>query len=138
MTGSTTEASERQAFDASLSRVCERSGWGQGDLGIEVDLEGGRRQRVSLEFFDFEGRELARFYTTIGSASRIDPLRLTQALRVSFGLPHGALALKDDDLVMVDTLMLGKAQDRKIESALRYLAQTADHFEKTMFGPDEH
>jgi hypothetical protein len=129
----------REAFDAALERVCERNGWGHSADLIEVKFEeSGRHQKVRLAFFDFEGREFVRFFTTIGSATRIDPMRLTQGLRVSFGLPHGALALKKDELVMVDTLLLDHADETEVESVLRYLAETADHLESTMFGGDDN
>ena len=130
--------SGQDAFGASLERVCERNGWGHAADMVEVKFESGRRQNVRLTFFEFEGREFVRFFTTIGDAARIDPMRLNQGLRVSFGLPHGALALRKDDLVMVDTLLLDHADETEVESVLRYLAETADHLEGTMFGRDEH
>ena len=35
----------------------------------------------------------------------IEPLHLITALRLNYGLPHGALALHGEQLVLVDTLM---------------------------------
>jgi hypothetical protein len=130
--------SSRDAFGHTLESVCQRNGWGHASDLVEVKFETGRHQKVQLAFFEFEGREFVRFFTTIGSATRIDPMRLNQGLRVSFGLPHGALALHRDDLVMVDTLLLDHADEEEVESVLRYLAETADHLESTMFGGDEH
>lgn len=128
--------SAREAFEALREQVCEEAGWTASKGGVEVVFPDGRRQRVGLEFFDFEGSELVRFHTTIGSSERIEPLRLTTALRLNFGLPHGSLALKNELLVMVDTLLVKDADPDEIRATIRYLAETADHFEKTMFGGD--
>jgi hypothetical protein len=125
-------------FLAEIERAGQRRGWTVGKDRVEISFPTGRHQTVHFELFDFEGEARARLYTAIGSAVRIDPLRLTQALRVSFKLPHGALALRDDDLVMVDTLSADEVDASELEATLRYLAETADHLEQTMFGSDEN
>ena len=67
--------------------------------------------------FSDAGRDaLVRFATTIGSTARIEPLRLNNALRLNYGLPHGSLALKDDHLVMVQTLRLRDATPEAISA----------------------
>jgi hypothetical protein len=130
--------SARERFDRVCEQVCEGQGWGHSETQFEIKFEEGRRQIVFLEFFDFEGEELVRFYTVIGSVKSMNPLKLTQALRLNFGLPHGALAVRDDELVMIDTLMVEDADPGEIEASAAYLAETGDHFEKTMFGSDRH
>jgi len=128
----------RPEFEELLGRVCGEQGWVHDASGIEVKLEDGRRQVVKLDYFEFEGAELVRLYTVIGESRRIHPLRLTQALRVNFGLPHGAMALRGEELVLVDTLIVEDADAGEIEAAVGYLAETGDHFERTLFGPDAH
>jgi len=128
----------RQRFEDVLGAVCGEQGWVHGSSGVEVKLESGRRQVVKLDYFEFEGAELVRLYTVIGDSSRIHPLRLTQALRVNFGLPHGAMALRAEELVLVDTLIVEDADAGEIEAAVGYLSETGDHFERTLFGPDAH
>ncbi|MGH0037504.1 MAG: hypothetical protein ACQGVK_20950 [Myxococcota bacterium] len=130
--------SAREQFDRICDQVCEEQGWGRSENQIEVKFEEGRRQIVFLEFFDFEGEELVRLYSVIGSVEAMNPLKLTQALRLNFGLPHGALAVHADELVMIDTLMVEDADPGEIEASAAYLAETGDHFEKTMFGSDQH
>ena len=130
--------SKRSVFEATLGSVCERQGWALSKTRVEVKFADRRHQAVSLDFFEFEGEELVRFYTAIGSVKRIDALRLNDALRMNFGLPHGSLAVKDDELVMVDTLLVDDADPGEIEASILYLAETADHFEKTMFGTDDN
>lgn len=129
---------DREAFRTRLESVCHEEGWGVAAGRVEVKFPNGRRQNVTLEDFGFEGTELVRLYSVIGDATHVDPARLNQALRVSFGLPHGALALHGDDLVIVDTLAARDADPDEIRGSLRYLAETADHLERTMFGVDEH
>jgi len=130
--------SQREEFRQRLEDVCNEHGWGVSSGRVEIEFEGERRQTVSLEDFDFEGSELVRLWSVIGDATRIDAARLTQALRVSFGLAHGALALDDDQLVIVETLVARHADPDEIRAVLRYLAETADHLERTMFGVDEN
>ena len=57
---------------------------------------------------------------------------------INFSLPHGAMAVRSDELVMVDTLILADADPGEIEASLEYLAATADHYEASIFGPDVH
>ena len=82
---------------------------------VEVKLESGRRQVVQLQFFEYEGREMVRLYTVIGSTERIRPTRLQFALELNYALPHGAMAVKDEQLVMVDTLILADADPGELE-----------------------
>ena len=128
----------KEVFGQICSRVCAEQGWELLPSGVKVTFGDGRHQVVSLEFFEFEGEELVRLYTTIGSASAMGAERLTAALRVNAGLAHGALAVKDGDLAMIDTLMLKDADSSEIEASIGYLARTADTYEKTLFGTDEH
>jgi hypothetical protein len=39
---------------------------------------------------------------------------------------------------MVDTLMLADADPGEVRATLSYLAETADYYERTMFGPDAY
>ncbi len=130
--------SAREQFEEICRKVCEEQGWNRTDNRIEIKFEAGRHQVVFLEFFDFEDEELVRLYTVIGSTKVMNPMKLTQALRLNFGLPHGALAVRDDELVIIDTLMVEDADPGEIEASASYLAETGDHFEKTMFGSDQH
>ncbi len=128
---------ETEPFEALLQRVATRCDWDLEKSEVGISLAEGRRQVVGFQPFEFEGRSRVRLFTTIGDASHIDPLRLASGLRINFKLPHGALAVRGDDLVLVDTLS-AEADDAQIEAAFRYLAETGDHFERTMFGTDEH
>ena len=132
--------SQRDAFESVCAEVCASRGWRYASERIEVGVGGGgeRSQGISVEFFEFEDREFVRLFTTIGNIEHINALRLISALRLNFGLPHGAMAVRGSDLVIVDTLMVSHPDPQEIGSMLNYLGETADHFEKSIFGPDHH
>jgi len=130
--------SERERFDRIYAEVCGARQWLAQPNEVEVKLESGRRQVVHLQFFDYEGCAMVRLYTVIGSTERIKPMRLQFALEINDQLPHGAMAVRKGELVMTDTLILADADPGEIEASLSYLAETADHYEASMFGPDVH
>ncbi|MEM7412656.1 MAG: hypothetical protein AAF430_20665 [Myxococcota bacterium] len=130
--------SSYESFRALLAEVCQSEGWGLSADQVELKFEDGRRQLVRVQEFRFDQTEMLRVFSVIGPAKHIDPVRLTDGLRLSFKLPHGAMALHDNELVIVDTLRAAEADAPEIRACLRYLAETADRYEKTMFGVDDH
>jgi hypothetical protein len=129
---------ESEVFSEICRRVCDEQGWELKPSGVHVPLAGGRHQIVSLEIFQYEQEERIRLLTTIGAARDLTPVRLTIALRINFELAHGAFAVKDDNLILIDTLMLAGIEPDELESSLRYLAETADYYEKAIFDTDEN
>jgi hypothetical protein len=125
-------------FAQILRRVCAERVWELTPSGVRVEFPSGRQQVVELEFFEFQAEELVRLHTTIGRIEELDPVRLTVALRINAELPHGALAILEDDLVMTDTLMLDDANFGEIEASIKFLAETADDYERTLFGTDQY
>lgn len=130
--------SVREKFNRLFVEVCASREWICQSDQVEVKLESGRRQVVHLVYFEHEGRPMVRFHTVIGSTERIRAGRLQYALEINFSLPHGAMAVQSDELVMVDTLILADADPGEIEGSLEYMAATADHYEASIFGPDVH
>ena len=128
----------KAAFARLCERVCEEQDWKLLPTGVEVRWPEGRHQVVSLEFFEFDGGELVRLYSVVGEARTLPAERLALALQVNARLSHGALAVRDEQLIMTDTLLLEDAEVPQIRAALRYLAETADYYEKIFFGTDEH
>ncbi len=130
--------STRESFGQACERVSERQGWELLPSGVRVDLPGGRRQVISLEFFEFESQELVRLYTVIGPADQLPSERLAMALQINARLAHGALAVLEGELIMANTLLLQDADAPEIEASIAYLAETADYYEKSLFGTDRH
>jgi hypothetical protein len=125
-------------FAQTLTRVCSERGWEFAPHGVRVRFASGRQQVVEIGFFEFQQEERVRLHTTIGSVEDLDPLRLTIALRINAELAHGALAVMEDDLVMTDTLSLEDANFAEIEASIKFLAETADDYEQTLFGTDQY
>jgi hypothetical protein len=130
--------SSRETFARLCERVCGEQDWSLGPTGVELGLPGGRHQVVAMEFFEFQDQNLVRFYTTIGGADVLGPQRLALALQVNARLAYGALAVRDEQLIMTETLLLEDADSAEIRESLRYLAETADYYEKIFFGTDDH
>lgn len=128
----------QERFGELCRRVCGESGWELLPTGVRVPLADGRQQLVALEFFEYRDEDLVRLSTRIGSVQPLSPVRLAIALSLNAELVHGALAVKDGDLMMTGTLLLGAAGPQEIEASIRYLAETADYYEKTIFERDEH
>ncbi len=128
----------QEHFAQILKRACRDRGWELLPTGISVSWPNGRRQLIELKFFQFKKEELVRLFTTIGEVAGMSVLRLTVALRTNAELAHGCLAIQEDHLVMTDTLMLRDAGLQVIEASISYLAETADHYEHTIFGTDQY
>ena len=99
-----------------------------------------RRTRTHTTFGDTAddiGREFFNSLT-IGDVEGMSAIRLTIALRTNAELAHGCLAIHDDHLVMTDTLMLRDTGLEVIEASIGYLAETADHYERSIFGTDQY
>lgn len=128
----------RESFGQLCERVCDRQGWGLLPAGVGVGLPGGRCQLVSLELFEFEDEELVRLSTVIGRTDGMTSERLNLALQINARLAHGALATREGELIMTDTLLLKDSDAPVIEASIRYLAETADYYEKTLYGTDQH
>jgi hypothetical protein len=127
-----------KAFGEICSQVCREQGWELLPSGVRVDCDEGRHQLVALELFESSDEELVRLSTTIGAVAELGAMRLATALRINYDLAHGALAIRDDQLVMIETLPLEDAGSAQIEASIRYLAQTADRYERSLFDIDEN
>jgi len=128
----------QETFSEICRRVCGEQGWDLEPSGVHVPLAKGRHQVVAIEIFQHEEEERVRLMTTIGDTRELTPVRLTIALRINFELAHGAFAVKDENLILVDTLMLEGVGPDELELSIRYLAETADYYEKAIFDTDEY
>jgi hypothetical protein len=118
--------------------VCESESWELLPSGVNVPLEDSRHQVIALEFFELDGRGMVRMLTQIGSANGLSGERLIQILRSNCTLAHGAMAIQGDNLCMTDTLILDDADPSEVQSAIWYIAQMADYYEKILFGTDDY
>lgn len=125
-------------FAEKCREVCAQHEWELLPTGVLVQFGSGRHQLVRLEFFEYELEELVRFSSTIGSIESLSRERLVTALRVNADLAHGGLAIIDDELCMVDTLLIEGAESQAVAASIEYLAQSADEYERIIYGTDDH
>ena len=128
----------RASFADILRKVCSDRGWELLPSGVNVKHADGRHQVIHFELFDFGEREVVRLVSMIGDATTMSRAQMEQALRANMSLAHGALALKDDELCMTETLSLEESDAGEIESAVDFISELADNYEKILFGTDRH
>jgi hypothetical protein len=121
-----------------LEFVFQEAGWRFDSATgvVELDLPRGRTQRIHLRAFEQEGEPMVRALSRIGEASHLTQARAEAALRINASLAHGALAIADGILVMVDTILVREADAGEVTAALAFLAEQADRFEEQIFGLD--
>ena len=121
-----------------FQKVCEKHGWSQNEYEVQLDLEGGRKQKVSFELFVYEKDQMGRIYSVVGDANILSETQLRSALGINNGLAHGALAIRSGELVVSDTFLMSDADEGEVEASIRFLAKTADRYEKVLFGSDKN
>ncbi len=125
-------------FAEKCREVCDAHGWELLPTGVLVQFGDGRKQLVSLEFFEFDSEELVRLMSTIGPTDTMTPEELTTALRSNAEVAHGALAIRDDELVLVDTLLIDGLEASALAASIEFLATSADDTERVAFRTDAH
>lgn len=128
----------RKSFAEILRSVCTERGWEFLPSGVNVQHADGRHQVIQFELFELEGRGMVRLISVIGDAGNLSPGQMEQALRANMNLAHGALALKDAELCMTDTLSLEESEAGEVDSAVAFIAKLADTYEKLLFGTDQY
>lgn len=119
-------------------KVCDSNGWPLEGNEARITIDGGRKQTVFVETFRHEGDEIARAYTVVGSADVLTPTRLESALRINFGLPHGALAVHAGKLVMTDTFLIDDADADEVKASILFISRASDRYEKLIYKTDEN
>lgn len=121
-----------------LQHIAARRGWAMvraqdGNLRIEVPTEPGRTQVVHITHgFDPDRRPLAFIWSVVCPTSAIgDPYYL---LRLNADLPYGALAVRDPNVIVVDTQLVQSADDEELMRTVFYVGKCADDLEKQVHG----
>ena len=121
-----------------IGEVCMRQDWQQEGPDITVTFGDGRKQLVHSELYVFEGEEMIRLYSRVGPLNKLSETQLSALLGRNFSLAFGALASFGEDLVMTETLMMRASAHDQVAYAVRFLAETADGYEKQIYGTDQH
>ena len=126
-----------------IAKVCAERGWTLGANAITVQLPSGRHQVVQFEEYESSGEQLMRLYSILGEASAFDERQLRAALRLNWTLPFGAIGLgaigdEPEQLLLCETGIIDHINHRRLGLAIQAIAATADRYEDTVFGTDEH
>jgi hypothetical protein len=121
----------------SIAKAC---GWrvtGKGaELSVEVPTGAGRTQVVVItEDQDIAEQKIVRYWSVIGPADDID---FRRCLEENSKLCYGAFAVKDEQLVLMDTQLVQDADPMEVGASIGNLAAYADRFERDLFGVDKY
>lgn len=110
-----------------------------GESILTVTLKNGRQQKLVLNEFVEDGVPMVRVRSVIGPVATLAGDRPVMALRMNATLRYGAFAIEKDNLVLIDTHLMGGhgGCEGRVQS-IRYLAEQADKFERLIFGKDQH
>ena len=126
------------ACPKSVVDICLRKDWECDGVEANVKLPCGRHQVLSFEQFMLEGEEMLRIITIVGPVANLSPVQLNAVLGLNRSLAYGALAINGDDLAMVDTFLLRGDCHEQLASAMTFIAETADRYEKEIYHTDVH
>jgi hypothetical protein len=105
-------------------------------LSIEVPTGSGRSQIVLItEDQDIAEQQIVRYWSVIGPA---DDIEFRKCLEENARLCYGAFALKDEQLVLMDTQLVQDADPMEVGAAIGNLAAYADRYERDLFGVDKY
>ena len=103
---------------------------------IPGDIEGSELiYRLITEDTDIADQLIVRYWSVIGSA---DGIEFRKCLEENAKLAYGAFALKDDQLVLMDTQLVADADPMEVGASIGNLAAYADRYERDLFGVDHY
>lgn len=121
-----------------LKQIAHQQGWPlvqghDGSVKLEVPTEYGRTQVVQVTGGgDPDGRPMAFIWSVVCSVNDIgDPYYL---LRLNADMPYGALAVRDPNVILVETQLIESADAEELMRAVFYVARHADELEKQVHG----
>ena len=108
----------------------------EGSICIEVPTGNGRTQMVLItEDTDIADQLIVRYWSVIGAAEGIEYKR---CLEENAKLAYGAFALKEGNLVLLDTQLVSDADPMEVGASIGNLAAYADRYERDLFGHDKY
>ncbi|MEM7234113.1 MAG: hypothetical protein AAF517_18190 [Planctomycetota bacterium] len=121
-----------------IQQVCSSNDWSYQAGKAEVALGDGRKQVLFATTFSHDGGDMVRLHTVVGDAKVLTETRLRAALSLNSSVAFGALAVQGEDLVMTDTFLISDADQGEVSRSMRFLAETADKYERMIYGTDDH
>lgn len=121
-----------------LQHIAHQQGWAMvrghdGTAKLEIPTEHGRSQVVHITpGHDPDGRPLVFVWSVICPVNAIgDPYYL---LRMNADLTYGALAVRDPNVILMDTQLAHTADDEELMRVVYYVGKFADDLEKQVHG----
>lgn len=119
-------------YEGMLDQICRSNGWVLGeDKGqLVLGIPGGDGNQAAVvidEFQDSTGQQALRFWSAVAPQSKVKP---DQLLTINAQLPHGALAFKDGQAVMLATRVLNLTSPADLATVLTALAYYAGFYRK--------
>lgn len=128
-------------FREIVDTIAQACGWTvsgdpSGAIYIEVPTGSDRTQMVMITSdVDVADQAIVRYWSVIGPAEGLD---LERCLEENARLCYGAFALKDQQLVMMDTQLVQDADPMEVGASIGNLAAYADRYEQDLFGTDDN
>lgn len=125
-----------------LQQIAHQRGWAMvsnhdGSAKLEIPTEYGRSQVVHVTpGRDPDGRPLVFVWSVVCQTHSIgDPYYL---LRLNADLTYGALAVRDPNVILVDTQLVQTADHEELMRSVFYVGKFADELEKQVHGAVDH
>lgn len=109
-----------------------------GEYSALVEFEGGRHQKVLISFDkDDQGDPMINYYSVICKLEDTAPDLLREALLLNTTLTYGAIALMEDDsLIMHHASFLKDLDPQRFIKSFLYIAAKSDELEEQLTGED--
>lgn len=131
-------------FDVLLHKLAEEKGWSllyvtEDDLyKLTLPVPGDRYQDVYVAFRrDAENWNIATIWTVISEVEDFNLEDPTELLRFNWRTLYGSLAIKDEQVVLVQNQLTEEANWNEVGRAVAYMALTADGIEQEIYGDED-
>ena len=104
---------------------------------LEIAVEPGRHQGVTLAPDHSEGVSFLRVTTTVGESRGLDGEQLRKLMVLNSSLLYGTFAISDGALVLTGTVET-EASTAHLAKCIEVIARKGDQFQKMFFGHDRH
>ncbi|MBI3099823.1 MAG: hypothetical protein HYY93_16550 [Planctomycetes bacterium] len=142
-TGPARKGHPLMTFEELINQVCAERGWpyrrtGENAVEVEIALDKGRKQKVTLETYEEEDETLTRVKTIIGPADSLSLQQTNAALGMNAHMRFGAFAIDSGNLCLVDSYLLRDADPDEVAESVRFLGRQGDFCEKYVYRQDKH
>ncbi len=131
-------------FDVLLHKLADDKGWSllyvtDDDLyKLTLPVPGDRYQDVYVAFRrDEENWNIATIWTVISEVADFNLDQPNELLRFNWRNLYGSLAIKDEQIVLVQNQLTEEANWNEVGRAVAYMALTADGIEQEIYGDED-